>query len=37
MIENASNKLLKKVELFLRGVVFGILSFALIVFHLPSK
>lgn len=37
MIENANNKLLKKVELFLRALVFGIVSFALIIVHLPSK
>jgi succinoglycan biosynthesis protein ExoM len=37
MIENAGNKLLKKVELFLRAVVFGIISFTLIIIHLPSK
>jgi succinoglycan biosynthesis protein ExoM len=37
MIENAGNKLLKKVELFLRAVVFGIISFALIIVLLPSK
>lgn len=37
MIENANNKLLRKVELFFRAIVFEIISFVLIIVHLPSK
>jgi succinoglycan biosynthesis protein ExoM len=37
MIENADNKLLRKAELFFRAIVFEILSFILIIVHLPSK
>lgn len=37
MIENANNKLLRKVELFFRAIVFETISLILIIVHLPSK
>ena len=37
MIENANNKLTKKAVFFFRAVLFGIISFILFIFYLPSK
>lgn len=37
MIENANNKLLRKVELFIRAIAFEMISFILIIVSLPSK